>query len=44
MKTEKEIREKLKQIEDAIKLELNYTVSAPLEYYRMRNELKWILG
>ena len=44
MRTEKEIRSKLKQIEDAIKLEENYQISAPKSYYDMWKIIKWVLG
>ena len=44
MKSEKEIREKLKQIEDSIELEEKYEVRAPMVYYEWWGVLKWVLG
>jgi hypothetical protein len=44
MRTEEQIREKLKQVEDAIKLEEGYQLKAPRDYYQMWAILKWVLG
>ena len=44
MRTEKEIRKKLKQIEDMIELEESYEIRAPKSYYDMWKIIKWVLG